>query len=162
MKNFLIDLKNAINKYAIVFICVLMAIVTVISNMAAYTPNGTVVVNSNPNRSVNTSYDSDPVKMMEMKYTIVSTVTNPALAGSATAYAYLETSSDGGTTWVTTKEAGQTSSVGVAVVIALTNIQSTQLIGNVGPALKFRVRTAVTGTGSSVTMPTNRQEELTY
>lgn len=107
------------------------------------TPPSIAVVNRTSNMSYTIS-----TKDATVFYSISCSVTNPLVIGSSTASAFLEYSTNGGSTWNLATQSVNSSSVAVAVVIALTNGQ-TGFLGGVIPAnAVVRIRTTTTGTAS--------------
>lgn len=103
-------------------------------------------------RSINTNYTISATKQATVFYSVTCNVTNPLLAGSSTAMAYLEYSTNGGANWVLLSQNGNGSAVGVAVAIQLTNSQTGVLAGIIPANALSRIRTTTTGTGIVVTV----------
>ena len=101
-------------------------------------------------RSVNSNYTISATKQANVFYSVTCSVTNPLLVGSSTANAYLEYSINSGTTWVNPAQTGNSSSVGVAVAIQLTNGQTGFLSCTIPANALVRIRTTITGTASVV------------
>ena len=99
-------------------------------------------------RTLNSNFTISSTKPSTVSYSISCTVTNPLLIGTSTATAYLEYSLNGGTTWLTPSQSGNSSAVGVTVAIQLTNTQTGTLTGVIPANALTRVRTATTGTAS--------------
>lgn len=108
----------------------------------------TPTINSNVGRTLNTSYTISTTRLSEVSYSVSCSVTNPLLAGTSTANAFLEYSVDGGSTWIIVNQTGNSSGVGLAVAVAITNIQTTTLTGYVPANALTRIRTTTTGTAS--------------
>jgi len=111
-----------------------------------------------PTRTANSNFTVSTTKQSEVKYSVSLSVTNPLLAGSSTASAFLEYSLNAGSTWTTVAEATNISSVALAVAVAITNVSTQQLTGYIPANALARIRTTTAGTGS-VTL-TNRQQEI--
>lgn len=116
-------------------------------------------VTDNVSRTLNSNFTISTTQWADVSYSITCSVTNPLLAGSSTATAFLEYSTDGGTNWITVSQTGNSSSVGVAVAISITNAQTTILTGVFPPNSLQRIRSVVTGTGSVTYV---RGQEKTY
>lgn len=89
-------------------------------------------------------------------YTVTCSVTNPLLVGTSTATAYLEYSTNGGSTWLLPSQNGNSSGVGITVTLQLTNGQTGTLIGVIPANASVRIRTATSGT-ASVTYVTGQE-----
>lgn len=100
-----------------------------------------------PTRTFNTNYTVSTTKAAYLVYSITTSVTNPLLAGSSSATATLQYSTNGGTTWQTVSSIGQVSAIALAVTIQLQSGQ-TQLLGGLAPANAL-VRITYTGTGTN-------------
>lgn len=108
-----------------------------------------------PTRAVNTAYTISTTKAAYAFYSIACTVTNPLLAGSSSATATLQYSTNGGTSYQDVAQSSNLSSVSLAVTIQLTNTQ-TGFIGGLIPANALvKITTSTTGTASiSITKST--------
>lgn len=105
-------------------------------------------INTSPGRALNTNWTTGSRPGVGF-YTITCSVTNPLIAGSSTANAYLEYSTNGGSSWQPVlAQGGNSSTVGVAVAIAITNGQVGQIIAPLVANATYRIRTATTGTAS--------------
>lgn len=100
--------------------------------------------------ALNTASVIHASKQASVIYSVSLAVTNPLLAGSSTATAYLEFSTNG-TTWIVASQVSNSSSVGVAVAIQLTNTQTGILSGVIPAGAQRRVRAVTTGT-ANITM----------
>lgn len=99
-------------------------------------------------RAVNTNYTISTTKQAIVLYSLTCSATNPLLAGSSSATAFLEYSLNAGSTWVPVTSSGNSNAVALAVSIQLTNGQ-TGVIGGAIPANALvRIRSVVSGTGS--------------
>lgn len=87
-------------------------------------------------------------KQAFVSYSVACSVTNPLLIGSSTANAYLEYSTNGGSTWVLVAQTGNSSSIGVTVAVQFTNGQTGNLCGYIPANAQRRIRTSTTGTAS--------------
>lgn len=113
-------------------------------------PDVLPTINAAPGRSLNTNWTSASRPGIGF-YSITCTVTNPLIAGSSTVNAYLEYSTNGGTTWQTPNaQNGNSSAVGVAVAIAITNGQTVTLSAPLVQNVTYRIRTTTTGTASAI------------
>lgn len=110
-----------------------------------------------PTRSLNNNFIISSTRQAEAKYSVSLSVTNPLLIGSSTASAFLEYSINGGSSWVIVAEATNTSSVGITVTVAITNVATQQLNGTIPANALVRVRSTTSGT-ASVTITTRQQE----
>jgi len=125
--------------------------------------NGIVITGTAPNLTIsvvqptvtpviskllNSNFTISTTKPAIVSYAVSCTVTNPLLIGTSTATAYLEYSLNGGTTWLTPSQSGNSSGVGVTVAIQLTNTQTGTLTGVIPANALVRIRTATTGTAS--------------
>lgn len=115
---------------------------------ASWTAMGSRTINNNVARSLNSSYTISSTRDAQVSYSVSLSVTNPLLAGSSTASAFLEYSTDGGTTWITVAQAVNQSSVGLSVTVAIT-LPNTQVLSGVIPANALaRIRSTTVGTAS--------------
>lgn len=120
-------------------------------------PSGSRTINNNVSRSLNTNYTISSSRDAQVSYSVSLSVTNPLLAGSSTASAFLEYSTDGGSNWITISQAVNQSSVALSVTVAIT-LPNTQVLSGVIPANALvRVRSTTAGT-ASVTF--NRAQEV--
>jgi len=99
-------------------------------------------------RTVNTNYTISSTKQANVFYSITSTATNPLLVGTSSGNAYLEYSTNSGTTWIGVSQAGNSNGVGVAVAIALTNGQTSVLSGTIPANALVRIRTVISGSAT--------------
>lgn len=106
-----------------------------------------VFINS-VSRSTNSNYTISSTRDASVSYSVTLSVTNPLLAGSSTATAFLEYSTNAGSSWVTVSQTGNSSAVGIAVAIAITNTQTTLLTGIIPTNALVRIRTVTAGTAS--------------
>lgn len=97
---------------------------------------------------LNSNYTISTTKSAIVSYSVTCVVTNPLLVGTSTATAFLEYSLNGGTTWLTPSQNGNSSGVGVAVAVALTNTQTANLSAVIPANALVRIRTATTGSAS--------------
>lgn len=100
------------------------------------------------NRSLNTNFTPSSTRTTIASYSVTCQVTNPLLVGTSTATAFLEYSTNGGTTWNNPSQVGNSSGVGVTVTLQLTNGQTGTLVGGIPPNALTRIRTATSGTGT--------------
>lgn len=112
--------------------------------ISAYVPTPNVVLS----KTLNSNFTLSTTKQAFVSYSLTCTVTNPLLAGSSTANAFLEYSTNGGSTWLLPSQNGNASTVGVAVAIAITNGQTVTLSGYIPANALVRIRTATTGTAT--------------
>lgn len=113
-----------------------------------YTPVARVY-NNNVSRTLNSNYTISTTRDSRVNYSISISVTNPLIAGSSTATAFLEYSTDGGTNWITVSQVVNASSVGVAVAIAITQPNTFVLSGDIPANALVRIRTTVAGTATA-------------
>lgn len=106
------------------------------------------VFNNGVSRSTNSNYTISSTRDASVSYSVTLSVTNPLLAGSSTATAFLEYSTNAGSSWVTVSQTGNSSAVGIAVAIAITNTQTTLLTGVIPTNALVRIRTVTAGTAS--------------
>lgn len=116
----------------------------------------TPTINNNISRTLNSNYTISTTQLAEVSYSVTCSVTNPLLAGTSTASAFLEYSTNGGSTWITINQTGNTSGVGIAVAIAITNTQTTTLTATIPANALVRLRTTTSGT-ASVTYVTGQE-----
>lgn len=116
----------------------------------------TPTINNAPGRTANSNFTISATKFYWVSYSVLCTVTNPLLAGSSTASAFLEYSTNGGSSWNTPVQIGNSSAVGVAVAIAITNGQTVTLTGAIPANGLVRIRTTTTGT-ASVSIPSQQE-----
>lgn len=99
-------------------------------------------------RTTNSNFTVSSTKQALVTYTLTCQVTNPLLVGTSTAMAYLEYSTNAGSTWSLPSQNGNSSGVGITVTLQLTNGQTGTLIGYIPANALVRIRTATSGTGS--------------
>jgi hypothetical protein len=114
----------------------------------SYTPPSRIF-NNNVARTLNSNYTISTTRDASVTYSISLSVTNPLVAGSSTASAFLEYSTNAGSSWITVSQAINTSSVGVAVAIAITQPNTFVLSGNTPANALVRIRTTTSGTASA-------------
>lgn len=124
--------------------------------ISATFPTPVITISS---RTVNTTFTPSSTKATIGIYSITCNVTNPLLLGSSTATAFLEYSTNGGTTWQAASQVGNSSSVALTVTVAITNGQTGTLIGVIPANALTRIRTATTGTASAIIVS---QQEIQY
>lgn len=106
------------------------------------------VFNNNVTRTLNSNYTISTTRDAMVSYSLSLSVTNPLVAGSSTASAFLEYSTDGGTNWNTVSQATNSSSVALAVTIALTQPNTFVVSGMVPANSLVRLRTTTAGTAT--------------
>jgi len=104
--------------------------------------------NNNVSRSLNSNYTVSTTRDALTTYSINVSCTNPLLAGSSTANAFLEYSTDAGTTWITVSDISNGSSVGLTVSLQLTQPSKYVLSGAIPANALVRLRSSTTGTAS--------------
>ena len=97
---------------------------------------------------INTAFTPNLTRGSRVEYQVTLSATNPLLAGSSTATATLQYSTNGGTTWVTISQRSIGSSVAVGVVVAYTNTITVDLSGYIPAGAQARITSTVVGTGS--------------
>lgn len=107
------------------------------------------VFNNNVARTLNSNFTISTTRDANVNYSVNLSVTNPLLLGSSTASAFLEYSTNGGTTWITVSEVSNASSVALTVTIAITLPNTFALSGNIPANALVRLRTTTTGTASA-------------
>lgn len=107
------------------------------------------IFNNNVSRSLNSNFTISTTRDAQVSYSISLSCTNPLLAGSSTANAFLEYSTDSGTTWITVSDISNASSVALAVTIALTQPNKFVLSGMIPSNALVRIRTTTSGTASA-------------
>lgn len=135
--------------------------ISVTGTYPSFTITNSIVAPSlftNVNRTLNSNFIVSTTKEAFVKYDVTLQVSNPLIAGVSTADAYLEYSTNGGTNWITLSRAGNSSGVGLAVAIAITNTQTVSLVGWIPSNALTRIRSVVTGTGV-VTFVSNSGQE---
>lgn len=115
--------------------------------------------NNNVSRTLNSNYTISTTRDSNVNYSISLSVTNPLLAGSSVASAFLEYSTDGGTNWITVSQVVNSSSVALAVTIALTQPNTFILSGNIPANALVRIRTTTSGSASATY---SRGQEMYY
>jgi len=121
-------------------------------------PLNTVTITA-PTRTLNTNFTISTTKNADVFYTVTCSATNPLLVGSSSAMAFLEYSTNAGSTWNIVSQNGNTNSVALAVSVQLTNAQTGVLSGSVPANALVRIRSAISGTASVVL---NASQEKTY
>jgi hypothetical protein len=101
-----------------------------------------------PTRTVNTNFTSSATKSALVYYSVVCTITNPALAGSSSVTVTLQYSTNGGTSFQDVAQISNLSSVALAVTVQLTNGQGGELVGIVPANALIRINSTTTGTAS--------------
>ena len=105
---------------------------------------------SSATRTLNSNFTISSTKQAIVNYSVSLSATNPLIAGTSSAAAYLEYSTNAGSSWIPVSDGLVSSGVGVAVAVAITNTQ-TQILSGVIPANALvRIRTATSGTASVV------------
>jgi len=117
-------------------------------SFATFPSTASRVVNNNVSRSLNSNYTISSTRDCTVTYSVALSVTNPLLAGSSTANAFLEYSTDGGTTWTTVSHVSNQSSVALTVTVAITLPNTFVLSGYVPANALTRIRSTTTGTAS--------------
>lgn len=107
------------------------------------------VFNNNVARTLNSNYTISTTRDADVNYSVALSVTNPLLAGTSTASAFLEYSTDGGTNWITVSQVANASSVGLSVTIAITLPNTVILSGKIPANALVRIRTTVAGTATA-------------
>jgi hypothetical protein len=118
-------------------------------------PASVIAIPHYPTRTFNTNFTIGAAPA-NVCYTVTLTATNPLAAGTSSAMAYLEYSTNAGTTWQTVSQTGMSSAAGVTVTVALTQGQTGVLYGLIPANAIVRIRTAVSGT--TTTTFVNSQE----
>lgn len=108
-------------------------------------PSGTI---STTARTLNSNFTISSTKEARVSYSVLISVTNPLLAGNSTASAFLEYSTNAGSSWNIVSQASNSSGVALAVAIAITNIQTSVLSGVIPANALVRIRTTASGTSS--------------
>lgn len=116
-------------------------------------PNFTIsyvepTINTPVARTVNSNFTISATKQATVTYTLTCQVTNPLLVGTSTAMAYLEYSTNAGSSWLLPSQNGNSSGVGITVTLQLTNGQTGTLVGIIPANAIVRIRTSTSGTGS--------------
>lgn len=122
--------------------------ITITGSFPNYTISLTPLTINTVTRTTNSNYTVSSTKSSNVLYSITCTVTNPLLTGSSTATAFLEYSINSGSSWVLANQTGNSSGVGVAVAIQLTNGQTGLLGGTIPANALVRIRTTTTGSAS--------------
>jgi uncharacterized protein YxeA len=110
-------------------------------------------------RTLNSNFTVSTTKAAFLFYTVSVSVTNPLLAGTSVGTAFLEYSTNSGSTWNAVTSLGNSSSVGLAVTVALTNLQTGIIAGLVPANALCRIRTTTSGTA---TIAFVSSQEITY
>lgn len=105
-------------------------------------------ITNSVSRTLNTNFTVSSTKMAFVTYSVTCSATNPLLAGSSTANAFLEYSINSGANWVTVSQQSATSSVALAVAVAITQAQTAPISGWVPANALVRLRTTTTGTAT--------------
>lgn len=100
-------------------------------------------------RSLNTNFTISSTKQASVCYIITCSVTNPLLVGTSSATAYLEYSTNGGSSWLLPAQSGNSSGVGVTVTLQLSNGQTGILVGVIPANALVRIRTTTSGTATT-------------
>jgi len=111
-------------------------------------PSSTFTIGGVASRTLNSNFTVSSTKQAFVCYSVTCTVTNPLLVGTSTANAFLEYSTNGGSSWVTVAQQSNSSGVGVTVTVQLTNAQTGVLSGYIPANALVRLRSTTTGTGT--------------
>jgi len=103
---------------------------------------------NNVSRSLNSNFTISTTRDCNVSYSINLSCTNPLLAGSSSANAFLEYSTDAGATWITVSDVSNASSVALAVAIAITQPSRFVLSGLIPANALVRIRSTTSGTAS--------------
>lgn len=103
----------------------------------------------NPTRSLNSNFTISSTKQARVAYTVSLVATNPLLVGSSVATVYLEYSTNGGTNWILVGQVANSSSIGLAVTIAITNSQTSVVSGSIPANALVRLRSVTSGTATA-------------
>lgn len=131
---------------------------TGVLNIPNYTQSSKTF-NNNVSRNLNSNFTISTTRDALVTYSISLSVTNPLLAGSSSANAFLEYSTDGGVNWIIVSNITNSSSVALAVTIALTQPNTFILNGSVPANALVRIRTTTSGTASATFV---RAQEVLY
>ncbi len=117
-------------------------------------PNFTIsllapVLNNAPGRSLNSNFTPSAGRYSMVCYAITCAVTNPLLSGSSSVSAFLEYSTNSGSTWNTLPSVANSSGVALTVTIQITNGQKGIVWGIVPPGAIARIRTTTSGTATA-------------
>lgn len=105
--------------------------------------------NNNVSRALNSNFTISTTRDASVSYSVSLSCTNPLLVGSSSANAFLEYSTDSGSTWITVSDVSNASSVAIAVTIALTQPNKFVLSGMIPANALVRIRTTTSGTASA-------------
>lgn len=125
--------------------------ISVTGTYPTFTVSSTITsptINSGVFRTTNSNYTISTTQMATVNYSINITVTNPLLIGTSTGTAFLEYSTNGGSTWTTISQISNSSGVGITVTLALTTGGSMILSGTIPANALTRIRTTTSGTAS--------------
>lgn len=111
-------------------------------------PSSTFTIGGAASRSLNSNFTISSTKQSFVSYSVTCSVTNPLIVGTSTANAFLEYSTNGGSSWVTVAQQSNSSGVGVTVTVQLTNAQTGVLSGYIPANALVRLRSTTTGTGT--------------
>lgn len=101
-------------------------------------------------RTLNSNFTVSTTKNSFVTYSVTCSATNPLLAGSSTATAFLEYSTNAGSSWITVSQQSATSSVALAVAVAITQAQTAPISGWIPANALVRLRSTTTGTANVV------------
>jgi hypothetical protein len=107
-------------------------------------------INNNVSRTLNSNYTISTTKFQTVCYSISCTSTNPLLAGTSSATATLQYSTNGGSSWISIPQIGNSNSVTLTVTVQLNDGQTTQLTGSIPGNALVRIQTATSGSASIV------------
>lgn len=120
---------------------------TGVFNIPNNTPTRTI--NNNVSRSVNSNFTISTTRDSQVSYSMLLSATNPLLAGTSTASAFLEYSTDGGSNWTTVSQCTNASQVTITVSVQITQAGNSVLSGIIPANALVRIRTATGGTASA-------------
>lgn len=130
--------------------------ITITGTYPNFTISATAPVPSISTRTLNSNFTVSSTKVSFVSYTVTCSVTNPLLVGTSSATAFLEYSTNGGSTWLLPSQTGNSSGVGITVTVQLTNGQTGIVSGMIPVNALVRIRTATSGT-ASVTYVTGQE-----
>lgn len=103
---------------------------------------------TSPSRSLNTNFTVSTDRPAFVAYNVKLEVTNPLLAGSASATATLQYSTNGGTSWTTVNAASAVATVGLTVSVAILNAHEHVVTGFVPAGALVRITSSTAGVGT--------------
>lgn len=129
---------------------------TGVLNIPTYTPNS-ASYNNAPGRILNSAFQISTTRNTRVSYTVQLVTALSLLNLNGAAQAYLEISADGSTNWITLNAAGISRTLSVAITLGINETSLFNIQGEVPAGYYCRIRSATTGTGSTVSFSSGQE-----